>query len=118
MVHNDAHPGNYIFECDRVYALDFESSWEHAHPVHDLGVVSAELKHFFAQHRGDGQRAEPYIGHFLWKYSHSENEFHEITQALPFFMAEGLLRMARWKRDSAEKSYVMREARACLKAAR
>lgn len=118
MIHNDAHPANYIFQYDRVYALDFESAWEKAHPVHDLGVVAAELKKFFGWNRRGAERAEPYIGHFLWNYSRSENEFHEITQALPFFMSMGLLRMARWKSESQERDYVVREANACLRAIR
>lgn len=115
-IHNDAHPANYIFKHNRVYAIDFESAWEQAHPVHDLGIVAAELKKFFGWNKRGAERAEPYIGHLLWHYSHSENEFHEITQALPFFMSMGLLRMARWKTESQERDYVLREADACLKA--
>jgi aminoglycoside phosphotransferase (APT) family kinase protein len=65
MIHNDAHPANYIFRHERVYALDFESAWEQAHPVHDLGVVAAELKKFFGWNKRGAERAEPYIGHFL-----------------------------------------------------
>lgn len=67
----------------------------HANFVHDLGVVAAELKHYFARHKGNDQRAEPYIGHFLWHYSQSLDEFRRITQALSFFMSMGLLRTAR-----------------------
>ncbi len=118
MIHNDAHPANYVFHHERAYALDFESAWDRAHPAHDLGIMAAELKKFFGWNKKGAERAEPYIGHFLWHYARGENEFHEITRALPFFMAEGLLRMARWKGDSDEKNYVMREAYACLKAAR
>ncbi len=118
MIHNDAHPANYIFKHNRVYALDFESAWEQAHPVHDLGVMAAELKKFFGWNKRARERADPYIGHFLWQYSHGENEFHEITRALPFFMSLGLLRMARWKGESQERDYVLREAKACLEAVR
>jgi len=60
---------NYVFSHDKVYVLDFESSWEHANFVHDLGIVAAELKHYFAMHKGNDKRAEPYSGHFLWHYS-------------------------------------------------
>ncbi len=111
-IHNDPNPVNLVFDHDRLILLDFESSWEHANFVHDLGVLSAELKHFFSQHRGDGQRAEPYIGHFLWKYSHSESEFRKITEALPFFMSMGLLRTARLGINS---QFLFREALACLR---
>ncbi|NTV28409.1 MAG: phosphotransferase, partial [Methanothrix sp.] len=68
MIHNDAHPANYLFRNGRVYAIDFESAWEEAHPVHDLGVVAAELKKFFGWNQGSADRAEPYIGHLLWQY--------------------------------------------------
>lgn len=94
-IHNDANPEHYVFQENRVYAIDFESSWDHASSVHDLGVIAAELKHYFAFYKNDGQRAEPYIGHFLWHYSRGEQEFERITRALPFFMALGLLRMVR-----------------------
>jgi aminoglycoside phosphotransferase (APT) family kinase protein len=114
MIHNDAHPANYVFRQGRVYALDFESSWEHAHPVHDLGIMSAELKKFFGWNKKKAEKAEPYIGHFLWHYSNNENEFHEISRALPFFMSLGLLRMARWKAKFPERAYVLKEAKACL----
>jgi tRNA A-37 threonylcarbamoyl transferase component Bud32 len=115
-IHNDANPVNYIFQGDRVYAIDFESSWDHASFVHDLGIVAAELKHYFALHRNNGERAEPYIGHFLWHYSRSEDEFRRITRALPFFMALGYLRMARLGIDADGNNFVFREATACLRA--
>lgn len=115
-IHNDANPVNYVFDGDRVYVLDLESSREHANAVHDLGIVAAELKHYFAMHKGDGQRAEPYIGHFLWHYSQSMEEFKRITNALPFFMALGLLRMGRLGIDPDNSAYIHREAMACLRA--
>ncbi len=118
LIHNDANPMNYIFHHNKVYALDFESSWDHANFVHDLGVVAAELKHYFAMHKGDDQRAEPYIGHFLWKYCRGEDEFHRVTKALPFFMSHGLLRMAKLGIGQEESAYIFREALACLKAKR
>jgi len=118
MIHNDAHPANYVFRHGRVYALDFESSWEQAHPAHDLGIMAAELKKYYGWNKRARERAETYIGHFLWRYSHSENEFHEMTQALPFFMSLGLLRMARWRGESNYRDYIIKEAYACLQAVR
>lgn len=115
MIHSDPNPVNYIFDHDRVYVLDLESSWEHANFVHDLGVVAAELKHYFAMHKGNDKRAEPYIGHFLWHYSRSQEEFYRITRALPFFMSLGLLRMARLGIGPEDSSYIFREAWACLR---
>jgi hypothetical protein len=111
-IHNDPNPVNLIFNHDRLILLDFESSWEHANFVHDLGVVAAEMKHYFARHKGNDQRAEPYIGHFLWHYSRNIDEFRRITQALPFFMSMGLLRTARLGFNS---SYLFKEALACLR---
>jgi hypothetical protein len=115
-IHSDANPVNYVFQHDRVYALDFESSWDHASPIHDLGIVAAELKHYFAIHKKNENRAEPYIGHFLWHYSTSEDEFRRITRALPFFMALGYLRMARLGIDRDGNDFIFREAEACLRA--
>ena len=115
-IHNDANPENYLFMGDRVYAIDFESSWDHASFVHDLGVIAAELKHYFAFHKNDGQMAEPYIGHFLWHYSRNEQEFRKITDALPFFMALGFLRMVRLGVAPDHSGYIFQEAIACLKA--
>ena len=115
-IHSDANPMNYVFQNDKVYALDFESSWDHASPVHDLGIVAAELKHYFGIHRRNESRAEPYIGHFLWHYSASEDEFKRITRALPFFMALGYLRMARLGIDRDGNDFIFREVDACLRA--
>jgi tRNA A-37 threonylcarbamoyl transferase component Bud32 len=116
MIHHDANPVNYVFDRRKVYALDFESARFHANPVHDLGVISAELKHFFALHKGDASRAEPYIGHFLWQYSQDSSDFNNITRSLPFFMSLGLLRMHRLKIDPDHGEFIFKEARACLKA--
>lgn len=115
-IHGDANPTNYLFDHGKAYALDFESSLTHANYVHDLGTIAAELKHYFAIHKGDGQRAEPYIGHFLWRYSRSVGEFRRITQALPFFMSLGLLRVARLGLNPEHRAYILRESNACLKA--
>ena len=113
-VHHDANPTNYLFDQGKVYALDFESSRENANFVHDLGIVAAELKHYFAVHRGDASRAEPYIGHFLWHYSRSESEFYAITRILPFFMSLGMLRIARLGISPDVRAKILQEARACL----
>ncbi len=115
MIHHDANPVNYVFNGEKVYALDFESARLYANPVHDLGVMAAELKHYFALHKKDGNRAEPYIGHFLWQYSRDLSEFKRITTTLPFFMSLGLLRMDRLKIDPDYGAFVFREALACLR---
>jgi tRNA A-37 threonylcarbamoyl transferase component Bud32 len=115
-IHSDANPVNYISRYDRIYALDFESSWDHASFIHYLGVMAAELKHYFAIHKNNEEKAEPYIGHFLWHYRKSEDEFHRITRTLPFFMALGLLRMARLNIGRDHYAYIFRKATDCLKA--
>jgi aminoglycoside phosphotransferase (APT) family kinase protein len=115
MVHRDVTPSNYIFHDGRPYALDFESSWSHAHPVRDLGILTAELKNQFELNKGGDWKAEPYIGNFLWEYSWDENDFKYITKVLPFFMSIGLLRSARIH-QSNHRNYLIREACECLKA--
>jgi serine/threonine protein kinase len=115
MVHRDVTPSNYIFCKGKPYALDFESSWYEAHPVRDLGILTAELKNEFELHKGGGWKAEPYIGNFLWKYSRGEKDFFYITRILPFFMSIGLLRSARLH-QSDYRNYLIREALECLSA--
>lgn len=115
MIHHDATPSNYIFHNGDPYAIDFELSASHGNPVHDLGIMCAELKHFFAIN-GSDQEAEPYIGHFLWQYSRCEEEFHKITRTLPFYMGYGLLRIARLEWNLEYRKYLLREAESCLKA--
>lgn len=115
MVHRDATPANYIFHKGKPYAIDFESSWFQAHPVRDLGILTAELKNEFERHKGGGWKAEPYIGKFLREYSKDERDFANITRTLPFFMSIGLLRSARIHQGSY-RNYLIKEARECLKA--
>ena len=115
MVHRDVTPSNYIFCKGKPYALDFESSWFHAHPVRDLGILTAELKNEFELHKGGGWKAEPYIGNFLWEYSRDEKDFTYVTRVLPFFMSIGLLRSARLHQGNY-RNYLIKEARECLKA--
>jgi aminoglycoside phosphotransferase (APT) family kinase protein len=115
MIHRDVNLFNYIFHQGKPYALDFESSWLHAHPLRDLGILTAELKNEFELNKGGGWRAEPYIGNFLWEYSKNEKDFAYIARSLPFFMSIGLLRCARIHQGS-HKNYLIEEANECLKA--
>ena len=116
MIHHDANPVNHIFNGEKVYALGFENARKHANLVHDLGIVAAGLKHYFALHKRYGNMAEPYIGHFLWHYSKGdEGYFHEVTEAIPFFMCLGLLRAARLNLGKDNRDYILKEATACLK---
>lgn len=115
MVHRDATPSNYIFHKGKPYAIDFESSWSHAHPIRDLGILTAELKNEFERHHDGDWKAEPYIRNFLWEYSKDEQDFAYITKVLPFFMSIGLLRSARIHHGN-HRNYLIKEARECLKA--
>jgi len=115
MIHNDSTPVNYIFHRGRPFLLDFELASRHGHFACDLGILCAELKHYFAR-KGSSQRAEPYIRHFLKHYSRDEEEFRKITRVLPFYMAYGLLRIAILKWNVKYRNYLLREAKNCLKA--
>lgn len=115
MVHNDANPMNYIFNHHKLYAIDFESTRSHAHLVHDLGIMAAELKNYFAWKKNNPEMAEPYIGHFLWHYSRNLEEFRYITKILPFFMSLGLLRITRLWLKPSHRALIFREALTCLK---
>lgn len=115
MIHRDTNLSNYVFCKGEPYALDFESSWFHAHPVRDLGILTAELKGKFKLDKGGDWKAEPYIENFLWEYSKDETDFTNITRVLPFFMSIGLLRSARVHQGS-HRDYLIREAHECLKA--
>ena len=111
MVHGDATLSNYLFNGDTC-AIDFEGARNHTHPVRDLGILAAELK----SSPGIGSRAEDYIGHLLWHYSRSEEEFRRHTTVLPFFMALGHLRIARLPWRASERDWLLQEAEACLAA--
>jgi hypothetical protein len=115
-IHRDATPANYLIHDGRVYALDFESAWSDAHPVHDAGIFCAELKHHFASTRRDGELAEPYIGRYLREYCRNEDDFQEVTGVLPFFMALGYMRMVRvLGRHHQARDRLIREAVLCLR---
>ena len=119
IVHGDATPTNFLFDGERVTAIDLEMmKW--ADRCWDLGFVAAELKHHFAWRMGDAWAAEFFIGHFLREYAANYGAdtrfFCTITQKLPLFMALGLLRIARnqWLDEPYRKNLLM-EAEQCLK---
>jgi len=110
MIHGDATPSNYL-AGNGIWAIDFEGSRNHAHPIRDLGILAAEIKASSAN-----ARAEGYIGHLLWHYCSGEEEFRHYTRDLPFFMALGYLRIARLPWRAAERDWLLEEAEACLAA--
>lgn len=115
MIHNDSTPVNFIFREGKSFLLDFELSSRHGHFACDIGILCAELKYYFVQ-KGSSQRAEPYIHHFLRRYSKNEKEFYKITKIIPFYMAYGLLRIAMFKSNTSYRDYTLREAKNCLEA--
>lgn len=99
LVHGDATPDNFLFGHGlEVIAFDLERA-KRADRVFDVGRIAGELKHFFLQNSGNGQEAEPFIGHFLWEYScHFPDRlraFRSITARVPFHVGLTLLRIAR-----------------------
>jgi len=118
IVHGDATPTNFLFHYDKVTGIDLEKM-KLADRCWDLGFIAAELKHHFMWRTGDGQRAEPYTGHFLWQYASAignTNSFYNLTYRLPLYMALGLLRIARneWL-DENYRNKLTGEAILCLK---
>ncbi len=118
IVHGDATPTNFLFHHQKVTGIDLEKmKW--ADRCWDLGFMAAELKHHFMWRAGDGSRAEPYIGHFLWEYGLAFGDtsiFYSITRKLPLYMALGLLRIARndWLGEQYRHKLIG-EAKLCLK---
>jgi hypothetical protein len=118
IVHGDATPTNFLFHRQKVTGIDLEKmKW--ADRCWDLGFIAAELKHHFMWRTGDGSRAEPYIGHFLWEYAIAFGDtslFYRITRRLPLYMALGLLRIARNDWLGEQYRYKLTgEAKLCLK---
>ena len=99
LAHGDATPENFL--CGdglNIFSFDLERLlW--ADRVFDTGRIAGELAHFFLETLGDGQAAEPFIGHFFWEYAchfpDLERTFVETTRRVPFYMGMTLLRIAR-----------------------
>jgi hypothetical protein len=112
-VHDDATLGHYVFN-EKCYALDFESSRDYAHPVHDLGIFCAELKNYFLERNRPACFADSLIGNFVKDYALGEDELIKTNEILPFYISLGLLRIARFK-NSGHRMQVLEEALSCLK---
>jgi aminoglycoside phosphotransferase (APT) family kinase protein len=98
-LHGDATPANFLFgQGLDVAAIDLERV-KRGDRMFDVGRVAGELQHAFMGAGGDRDRAEPFLGHFLWEYSchfpDRQRTFESITARLPFYMALNLLRIAR-----------------------
>jgi aminoglycoside phosphotransferase len=117
-VHGDATPTNFLFHHREVTCIDLERM-KQADRCWDLGFMAAELKHHFMWRTGDGWKAEPFIGHFLWEYAVNYGNgqlFYSVTRKLPLYMALGLLRIARnpWVSE-AHRRNLLGEAMQCLR---
>lgn len=98
-LHGDATPANFLFGGGlEVGAIDLERM-RRGDRMFDVGRVAGELQHAFMLGTGDPDRAEPFLGHFLWEYGchfpDRDTAFASITARLPFYMAVNLLRVAR-----------------------
>ncbi len=99
LLHGDATPANFIFgQGLDVAAIDLERM-KRGDRMFDVGRIAGELQHAFMLTTGDKNRAEPFIGHFLWEYSchfpDREQTFKSITSRTPYYMAINLMRVAR-----------------------
>jgi len=98
-LHGDATPANFLFGRGMdVAAIDLERM-KRGDRMFDVGRVAGELQHAFMSAVGDRDRAEPFIGHFLWEYCchfpDRQRTFESITARAPYYMALNLLRIAR-----------------------
>ncbi|APZ42834.1 hypothetical protein BW247_06785 [Acidihalobacter ferrooxydans] len=119
-LHGDATPANFIVGgTHRLTAIDLERS-HRGDRAYDVGMVAGELRHWALRQFGDGARAEPYIGHFLWEYARhfpdQSRTFRAVTDRLPFYMGVTLLRIARNSYLSdGYASALVHDALACLR---
>ena len=82
IVHGDATPTNFLFHHQKVTGIDLEKmKW--ADRCWDLGFIAAELKHHYMWRAGDGKKAEPFIGHFLWEYATRFRRYRHFLQNYP-----------------------------------
>jgi tRNA A-37 threonylcarbamoyl transferase component Bud32 len=114
-IHDDASPRNYIFHNQKCYAIDFESSRNHANAVHDLGIMCAEINKDFIENKNDAMLAEPYIHSLLKGYSANDDELVKIRATLGFFISFGLLRIARFEYRAPYKSKLLQQALTSLR---
>jgi thiamine kinase-like enzyme len=98
-LHGDATPANFLFGGGLdVAAIDLERM-KRGDRVFDVGRIAGELLQAFLNATGDKNRAEPFIGHFLWEYAchfpDRDRAFRSVTGRTPYYMGLTLLRIAR-----------------------
>lgn len=120
IVHGDATPTNFIFtDNGGVVAIDLERM-KNSDKIFDVGMVCGEIKHAFLWRTGNPFRAEPFIRHFLKRYSSHFDDyrtaFRKITSRNPFYMALTEMRIARNSYlDWNYRKRLAREAMECLR---
>ena len=114
-IHGDASPSNYIFQGNKCYAIDFESSRNHANAVHDLGIMSAELTKHLIENNHAPMLAHPYIDSLLKGYSTNDTHFRKVRATLGFFVSLGLLRDARFQNTNPYRPKLLQQALANLR---
>lgn len=120
-LHGDATPANFLFGHGLdVAAIDLERA-KRGDRMFDVGRVAGEIQHAFMAATGSPERAEPFIGHFLWEYCchfpDRDAAFRSVTSRLPYYMAMNLLRVAR--NDYVGRDYgrqLVRQSKRLLKA--
>ena len=97
-LHGDATPANFLFGAGiDVAAIDLERM-KRGDRAFDVGRVAGELEHAFML-VGNRERAEDFIGHFLWEYSchlpDRYSAFEAVAARTVFYRGLNLLRIAR-----------------------
>jgi aminoglycoside phosphotransferase (APT) family kinase protein len=96
--HGDATTTNFIYDRDRLVAIDLERS-KFRDPVYDLGMLAGELFNTALCATANPYRADRYLGRLYWKYAGNfrdqQGTFDRLTARNPLYMANSLLRMSR-----------------------
>lgn len=117
-VHGDATPTNFILNNNNITLIDAERM-KPMDRMFDVSRIAGELKHIFLQYTDNGDMAEQFIEHFLWKYCcnfpDQYKAYLSITERNPFYMAATELRIARnlWI-PQRQRQRLIAEARGCL----
>jgi len=109
-IHMDATMPHYVMHGeDELTAIDFENIWHDSHPVHDLGVLSAEIKHNVFLRNVDWLNADDFINHLVHEYSQDPEKSEKIKKVLPFFVAHGLSRIIRLDWNPEYRRFLSKE---------
>jgi thiamine kinase-like enzyme len=118
LVHGDSTPTNFIYVDNVLYAIDLERAG-YRDPAYDLGMMAGELCNYAIHYGHNAGKAEPFIGHFYWRYAGNfedqRGKFDRLTKRTPIYMANSLLRISRHSYFSMDyKRQLTSHARECL----